>query len=279
MVEGTVFNIQKYSIHDGPGIRTTVFFKGCPLNCWWCHNPESKSSDIQYTYSEDRCIECGDCGCRECEGCYAVCPGQAIEMLGRRCAVAEVVREVMQDLVFYEQSSGGVTISGGEPFVQIDFLDELLMTFKKKNIHTAVDTSGLTNWNNINRIIDNVDLFLYDIKHMNDEKHKLYTGVSNELILSNLKRISKMRKQVWIRIPIIPGINDDMENIIETIEFIKKYNFNQIYLLPYHNIMINKYKKLDMKFEIPEIVPPTRERMEEIGCIFKGYGLKVNIGG
>lgn len=279
MVEGTVFNIQQYSIHDGPGIRTTVFLKGCSLNCWWCHNPESMSREVEYTYDKDRCISCGDCDCKKCEGCYDVCVAGAIEMIGKTYSVDEIILEVLKDNVFYEESSGGVTISGGEPFVQIDFLLELLKEIKERNVHVAIDTSGFTSWENILKIIDYVDLFLYDLKHMDSEKHKLYTGVPNEIILNNLRKLSETDKDVWVRIPVIPGINDDDANIIASIEFIKNQNLRQIYLLPYHNIMNNKYQKLGMIYKLPEVIPPTDIRMEEIANMFKGNGLNVKIGG
>lgn len=300
MTQGITFNIQKYSIHDGPGIRTTVFLKGCPLGCWWCHNPESQKAKQDVIFWPDKCIACRDCEkvcsegaisfnekglyhdeskCRLCEKCTEVCPSEALELIGNKRSLDDVMKEVEKDMIFYEESGGGVTFSGGEPLVQIDFLDSLLTASKQKGLHTAVDTSGYTSWENVERIKDKVDLFLYDIKHMDDEKHRLYTGVSNELILDNLKKLAMDGKRIWVRIPIIPGINDDDLNIKRTCEYIASLNLRDIFILPYHNIAMDKYKRLDMEYRIPDIPAPKDELMEKIADTFKGYGLNVKIGG
>lgn len=300
MNQGIIFNIQKYSIHDGPGIRTTVFLKGCPLECWWCHNPESQSIKQQLTFRPNKCIFCKDCEkvcpngtisftdklfnyneskCKLCGKCAEICPSEALEFIGKNSSIEDIIKEVEKDKIFYEESGGGVTFSGGDPLVQIDFLDNLLMVSKQKGLHTAVDTSGYSSWDNIERIKDKVDLFLYDIKHMDDEKHRLYTGVSNKLILDNLKKLALEGKEIWIRIPIIPGINDDDLNIQRTCEYITLLNIKDVFILPYHNIAIDKYKRLDMEYKIPDIENPGDEAMEKIADRFKGYGLNVKIGG
>ncbi|SHJ54838.1 trans-4-hydroxy-L-proline dehydratase activase [Paramaledivibacter caminithermalis] len=300
MTQGIIFNIQKYSIHDGPGIRTTVFLKGCPLECWWCHNPESQKVKQQFIFWHNKCIGCMDCEkvcperaisfnkngfyndkskCKFCEKCAEICPSGALELVGKKSSLDDVIKEVEKDRVFYEQSGGGVTFSGGEPLVQIDFLDSLLCASKQKGLHTAVDTSGYTSWGNIERIKDKVDLFLYDIKHMDDEKHKIYTGVSNQLILENLKKLALDGKKIWVRVPIIPSINDDDLNIQRTCEYISSLNLRDVFILPYHNIAVDKYKRLNMGYRISDIQVPKDELMKKIADIFKGYGFNVKIGG
>ena len=300
MAQGTVFNIQKYSLHDGPGIRTTVFLKGCPLSCWWCHNPESQGINPEIIFWQYKCIACRDCEnvcpveavkftdegfsldkvkCILCGKCAEACPSEALEKIGKRMSVDEVMDEVEEDRIFYEESGGGVTFSGGEPLLQIDFLEKLLSTSKQRGVHTVVDTSGHTSWENIERIKGNVDLFLYDIKHMDYEKHKKCMGVSNVVILENLKKLAGGGSRTWIRIPVIPGINDDDINIKRTCEYISSLNLRDVYLLPYHNIARDKYKRLDMEYKIPNIHQPEDEEMEEIGQKFRDYGLNVKIGG
>lgn len=300
MAQGTVFNIQKYSLHDGPGIRTTVFLKGCPLSCWWCHNPESQGINPEIVFWQNKCIACGDCEkvcpvgavkltkegfnldkvkCTLCGKCAEACPSEALEKIGKKMSVDEVMDEVEKDRIFYEESGGGVTFSGGEPLLQIDFLEKLLIMSKQKGIHTVVDTSGHTSWENIERIKDNVDLFLYDIKHMDYEKHKKCMGVSNVVILENLKKLAGSGSRIWIRIPVIPGINDDDLNIKRTCEYISSLSLRDVYLLPYHNIARDKYRRLDMEYKISHVHQPEDEEMEEIEQKFRDYGFNVKIGG
>lgn len=300
MVQGTVFNIQRYSIHDGPGIRTTVFLKGCPLTCWWCHNPESQELKQEIIYNYKKCIGCGDCinicsnnaivynknrfirdriKCNLCGKCAETCPTEAIEMIGRKMTVEEVMKEIEKDMVFYEESGGGVTFSGGEPLMQPEFLESLLDVCKEKGIHTALDTSGYGEWGIISKILKKVDLFLYDIKHIDNDKHMKFTGVSNELILSNLKRLVLGNAEIWIRIPVIPEVNDDEESILEIGKFVLSLNLEKIFLLPYHNIAADKYKRLGRKYNLPYTSVPKEEQMIEIARKFKKLGLKVKIGG
>jgi len=300
MTQGNIFNIQKYSIHDGPGIRTTVFLKGCPLTCWWCHNPESQKVKPELVFCQNKCIACRDCEkvchvgavkfnekgfsydkakCTLCGKCAEGCPSEALELIGENMNLKEAMKEIEKDIVFYEESGGGVTFSGGEPMLQIEFLDSLLTASKQKGIHTAVDTSGYAAWEDFKRIKDKVDLFLFDVKHMDAEKHKKYIGVSNELILNNLKKLSQGGSRIWIRIPIIPGINDEDMNLKRTCEYILSLNLNDVFILPYHNIAIDKYRRLDMEYKMPDIQEPKDEVMEEIAQKFKAYGLNVKIGG
>ena len=300
MNKANVFNIQKFSVHDGPGIRTTVFFKGCPLNCLWCHNPESQNSKKQILLDGSKCVLCGTCvklcpqgavkiennvpvtdmgkctGCRQCE---IYCIPVARQVAGREYTVEEVVKEVMKDEVFYKQSGGGVTLSGGEPLIQIDFLEELLVKLKEKNIHTAVDTCGAVNFENIRRISDYTDVFLYDIKLMDDKKHTEFTGVSNKLILDNLRRLSEVHENINLRMPIIEGVNADVNHIEKTIDFIRGLNVFSINLLPYHDIAKHKYKELGIPYEEDKMSKPSEDKMQHFKEMLEKEGYEVKIGG
>jgi pyruvate formate lyase activating enzyme len=229
-----IFDIKKFSIHDGPGIRTTVFFKACPLSCQWCHNPESQAPELEMMVRPSRCIQCQAClsvcaqgaisweydlaftdmeRCTLCGACVEACHSEAREIVGREMTVAQVMTEIEKDIAFYEESGGGVTFSGGEPLQQRDFLLALLKGCKERGIHTAVDTSGFAAWETLDSVRQHVNLFLYDLKLMDDTRHQRFTGVSNELILRNLQMLSAHRHSILLRVPIIPGINDDDENI------------------------------------------------------------------
>jgi pyruvate formate lyase activating enzyme len=300
MTTGTVFNIQRYSIHDGPGIRTTVFLKGCPLNCWWCQNPESQLSEQEMVFWEERCINCGVCSticpsdaiqikngipttekekCIFCGKCIEKCPALAREMIGEKLTTEKVIKEIEKDLIFYEESGGGVTFSGGEPLSQSEFLEDLLDGCKKKKIHTAVDTSGYISWKILERISSKVDLFLYDLKIMDSERHKKYTGVSNEIILGNLKKLSSVHNNISVRFPVIPGINDDYQNIRETGEFLSSLKIAQVNLLPYHYMGVDKYKRLGKKYKLADIQPPSKEKLSEVSAILRKFNLNVKLRG
>jgi pyruvate formate lyase activating enzyme len=301
LIQGIVFDIKKFSIHDGPGIRTTVFFKGCPLSCWWCHNPESHAPEPELVFWESRCIRCGAClevceqgaiswdgdvmstdgeNCTLCGNCVAVCYAEARQIAGREMTVAQVMAEIEQDIPFYDESGGGVTFSGGEPLFQLGFLLALLRACKEKAIHTAVDTCGFVPWETLDDIREHIDLFLYDLKLMDDAKHRKFTGVSNELILDNLQMLSTQGHNIVLRVPIIPGINDDDENIRETGTFAAALpHLNGVDILPYHYAAVGKYKRLDQVYSLPETRPPSDERMAEIAQVLRGFGLHVKIGG
>lgn len=264
MIKATIFDIQRNSYVDGPGIRTTVFFKGCNLRCAWCHNPESQSSKPQKMFYKNKCTGCGKCKekcpnaletCDLCGKCTLYCPHDAREICGKEYTVDEVLREVLKDKTFYENTGGGVTFSGGECMLQIDFLTEILKACKESGIHTAVDTAGHVPYESYERILPYTDLFLYDVKCFDSEKHKQYTGVGNELILENLKRLLTIGKSMWVRIPIIPPVNDTVEEMQRIKEFLGYYGTTEkIELLPYHAMGEHKYAALGMavqKFEVP----------------------------
>lgn len=300
-VTGRILDIMKYSIHDGPGIRTTVFFKGCPLNCWWCHNPESQAMDQEIMLREDRCIGCGDClkacrygaivnadgalltlseKCRLCFECVKECHSGAREVVGENATVEKVMEEVEKDIIFYEESGGGVTFSGGEPLLQPGFLHILLEKCKEKEIHTAVDTTGFAKLEDLLRISPKTDLFLYDLKHMDDGEHRKYTGVSNKLILNNLAELSQHHRNIIIRVPVVPGVNDSEENLLETADFVSGLNgVTEIDLLPYHKAGAGKYQRLKKTYALPSAEPPDHKTMARIAEIMKVSDKTIKIGG
>ena len=273
-MKATIFDIERNSFVDGPGIRTTVFFKGCNLRCAWCHNPESQNPNVQMMFYADKCIGCGKCRekcpnalqvCMLCGRCAVYCPHDAREICGKEYTAAEVLREILKDKTFYENSGGGVTFSGGECMLQIDFLEEILQECKINGIHTAVDTAGYVPYKRFERIIPYTDLFLYDVKCFDNEKHRQYTGVGNELILENLKSLLATAKPIWVRIPIIPTVNDTEEEMKKIRSFFDSFGFpEKIELLPYHAMGEHKYAALQkevQKFEIPS--PQTMESLKK----------------
>lgn len=300
MHNGVIFNFQRYSVHDGPGIRTTVFLKGCPLNCWWCHNPESQDIKPEIMFWERRCIRClacvKSCGhgaisekdgrpnftkekCESCGSCEKSCPAKAREAVGKIVTADFVMKEVLKDRIFFDESKGGVTFSGGEPLMQPEFLYELLDRCREEYIHTVLDTSGFASWEVLERISTKVDLFLYDIKIMDCEKHRKYTGVPNDIILENLRRLSEKRCSIFARIPIITGINDDLENIKSTGEFLSHLYIQQVNILPYHNMAMDKYNRLSKEYKLNDVTVPEDSRMSMISQTLEEYGLNVKIGG
>jgi len=298
---GIVFDIQKFSLHDGPGIRTTVFFKGCPLNCQWCHNPESQAVGLEMMFQAKRCIRCGACEavctydaiswngnlvsthkekCTLCGDCVESCYAEARETVGQEMTVAQVMAEIERDVVFYDESGGGVTFSGGEPLLQPDFLLALLQDCKEREIHTTLDTCGFVRWETLDRVRGLVDLFLYDLKLMDGTKHREFTGVPNDPILKNLQMLSAQGHNIILRLPIIPGLNDDEENIRQTGEFAAASpGLDRMNILPYHRTAADKYDRLKMDYTLSQIRPPSNERMAEIAQILRGFGLDVRIGG
>jgi pyruvate formate lyase activating enzyme len=269
--KAVIFNIMRYSIHDGPGIRTTVFFKGCPLSCKWCHNPESIGSTPETTFNETKCIKCGRCEKKNQPYAFGtdICPTGARETIGYEITAAELMKEINKDSPFYEESGGGVTFSGGEPFYQADFLLELLSQCRENYVNTAIDTSGCCNTTILLNAAAITNYFLYDIKFIDSKKHEKYCGAANELILENLKNLEETKTKLLIRIPVIPGINDDMEEMTGIFEFIKDMkNIEAVHLLPYHNIHIEKYKRLGKQYELVEIPNDESPNMKRINDLF-----------
>jgi pyruvate formate lyase activating enzyme len=266
-MKGLIFSIKRYSVHDGPGIRVTFFMKGCPLSCWWCHNPEGISSEPEAVEQIERVGE------KEF---------RVTQQAGRYYSAKEIIEIADKEKIFITESKGGVTFSGGEPMLQTDFLLEALKLCKEAGYHTAVDTSGFSPAGNYHAIFPYTDLFLFDIKHLEDEKHILYTGVSNHLIMSNLELIMESDREVWIRVPHIPGINDDpghLDALRSFLSKIKKPNLSKISLLPYHRIGASKYKKFNIPDRMNGIATPSPSRMNELKAYFEDTGIKVKIGG
>lgn len=302
MESGFIFDIKRYSINDGPGIRVTIFLKGCNLNCAWCHNPESVSHKVQKLYTESRCIKCGACVqncpqhacsltdngivtntelCKVCGRCAQVCPTTAAEMSGRMETTENLLKIIERETVFFDQSEGGVTFSGGEPLLQPKFLFELLDACGRKEIHRAVDTAGLINTDILLEAAKRTDLFLYDIKMIDKEMHKKWTGVDNTKIIENLKILAATGANINIRIPLITGVNDTDENIEETAKLIASLSGEKkkINILPYHNIAQQKYKKLGKDFNQDDLIEPAKERQSYIISLFESYGLTASVGG
>ena len=276
MNTATIFDIERASYVDGPGIRTTVFFKGCNLRCAWCHNPESQSPSAQMMFYKNKCTGCGKCKekcpygldeCRLCGKCTLYCPHDAREICGKEYTADEVSAEIIKDKSLYETSGGGVTFSGGECMLQVDFLEEILKKCKENGIHTAIDTAGHIKYESFERVMPYTDLFLYDVKCFDTQKHKHYTGVGNELIFENLKRLMSAKKAVWIRIPIIPTVNDTEEEMIKIKELLLKYGTpEKIELLPYHAMGEHKYGALCQEAHI--FSAPQKEKLEKLQAVF-----------
>lgn len=293
MQQGTIFNIQRFSIHDGPGIRTTVFLKGCPLSCAWCHNPESQHAQPEIMVQTEKCVGCGACvaicptgaatviegqrvakPCPACGRCLSVCPQGALELVGKMMTVDEVMLEILKDQLFYDESGGGVTFSGGEPLQQPAFLQALLASCCQHGMHTVVDTSGYAPWPVVEKIAPLVDLFLYDVKLLLDERHLRYVGTSNKLMLHNLQRLVKI-SHVQVRIPIIPGVNDDETNLQATADFLKPLPLQGIKLLAYHNYGVPKYARLGKVYRLDADLPTGEEAMQRSRDRLRSLGLDV----
>jgi pyruvate formate lyase activating enzyme len=302
MTTGLVFDIKRFSIHDGPGIRTTVFLKGCPLHCSWCHNPESQDSKPDVMLRPGRCIACEACievcpehaisacddgtvvtdreKCVRCGTCTDTCYAEARQQVGEEITVAETLDRIELDRSFYEESGGGVTLSGGEPLLQRDFVRGVLKSCRERDIRTAVDTSGAVSWKALESVAPWTDLFLYDIKHMDDGAHRQTTGVSNRRILENLRRLSAAGQNINLRFAVIPGVNDSEQNIRETGRFAAALpQRHPLSILPYHAAAEDKYKRLNQSYTLGDINPPSDGRMAEIAALLGGYGLEVKTGG
>jgi pyruvate formate lyase activating enzyme len=298
---GIVFDIKRFAVHDGPGIRTTVFLKGCPLRCQWCHNPEGQSMEPELVLRESLCMGCGACvpvcpqgaismkddhavtdreKCLACGACVEVCYTGARELAGQEMAPHEVMAVLERDIPFYEESGGGVTFSGGEPLSQDDFLHALLSACKDRGIHAAVDTCGFCSWKHLDALRHQVKLFLYDLKMMDDVRHRELTGVSNAPVIENLRALSQEGHMIILRVPVIPGVNDDAETVRQIGRFVSTLpSLYRVDLLPYHNTAAEKYRRLNRTYHLTEVLPPSSERMHEVALGMQECGFAVKIGG
>lgn len=300
-----ITNIQKFSIHDGDGIRTTVFFKGCPLKCEWCHNPETQRFEKEMEVDGEKCTGCGTCAsvcpngavrmtedhrpawdpkaCTFCGKCENFCPAGSREIVGREYTVKELTKELMKDQMFYEESGGGVTFSGGEVMsMDMDFILAMAKELKRQDVTLTIDTCGYVPYERFEKILPYVNTFLYDVKVMDPELHKKYMGTDNKLILENLIRLSQDGARIYIRIPTIKEVNGNEENMKETIAFLKQHDIHPagVNLLPYHDTGSGKYAKLDMEYKGTDLHAPDKEEMEALAALFVNAGFtNTKIGG
>jgi len=295
--KGMVFNIQRFSIHDGPGIRTVVFLKGCSLKCRWCSNPESQNPFAELFYNWSKCIDCQQCvkvcptqcltydeqnkiqndnnKCTRCFECVRVCPTTAMSKKGEMMEVDDVIAEVMKDKDVFEISNGGVTLSGGEVFSQFNFSMKLLKKLKQLNINTAVETSGYTTLENLDKLSLYCDLILYDFKHADQKKHMAGTGGSNIKIRHNLQKLISSHKNVLVRIPVVPGFNSDVESISDLIHALSELNVTEIELLPFHQFGKNKYKSLNREYRLKDVTVNNEAEFDVILQKFRDAGFKL----
>lgn len=305
IVMKNITNIQKFSIHDGDGIRTTVFFKGCPLKCEWCHNPETQRFEKEMQVDREKCTGCGTCAsvcpngavrmtedhrpawdpkaCTFCGKCENFCPAGVREIVGREYTVKELTKELMKDQMFYEESGGGVTFSGGEVMsMDMDFILAMAKELKRQDVTLTIDTCGYVPYERFEKILPYVNTFLYDVKVMDPELHKKYMGTDNKLILENLVRLSQDGARIYIRIPTIKEVNGNEENMKETIAFLKQHDIHPagVNLLPYHDTGSGKYAKLDMEYKGTDLHAPDKEEMEALAALFVNAGFtNTKIGG
>ena len=300
-MEAPLFDIQRFSVHDGPGIRTLVFLKGCGLRCLWCSNPESQLSQPQLMLYPEKCIGCHRCLeacefgavfvdseqllcnrqlCRACGKCADVCPAGARRLVGKHADVDYVIKEIEKDILFYRNSGGGVTFGGGEPALFPDFVRAVSIECQKRDINVAIETCGYAPWKNMKIIAEYVNLIMFDLKHMDADTHRKLCGHSNKLILNNLKKLYKIGgNEILMRMPIIPGLNDEEENIRNTAEFVLSLSsdIRSVELLPYHKFGVNKYERLGILYQIEEVKVPSGEYMRTIKRTMEEYGLNVKI--
>jgi pyruvate formate lyase activating enzyme len=296
METGRVFHVQRFSIQDGPGIRTTVFLKGCGLSCAWCHNPEGRSPAREVVKIEERCIRCGACievcpsgaagepapgvRCERCGACVAACPTGARQSVGRDVTVADLVAEVERDRVFFEESGGGVTFSGGEPLAQAGFVVEALAALRARSLATALDTCGFASREDLLRAAANADLVLFDLKLIDDERHRELTGVPSAPILENFRALGSAHGNVWVRIPVVPGVNDDAGNLEAAARTAASVpGVRRVHLLPYHATGARKFGRVGIRYALRHVEPPAPDLMERAAEPFRRLGLDTRIGG
>ncbi|MBC8059843.1 MAG: glycyl-radical enzyme activating protein [Clostridiaceae bacterium] len=281
MEKAIIFNIQRYSLHDGGGIRTVVFFKGCPLRCPWCSNPESQSFTAEMIRKERLCTKCSSSSVYECRVDPEYCPTGALEILGKEYTVKEVLEEVKKDIVFYETTGGGVTLSGGEPLSQGIFVIELLKELKKLGINTAVETTGMGSFDIINQVADNVDTFLWDFKIMDKIRSLEIVHADVELMKSNFEKLMKKSSTVKVipRLPLIPGYTSDKSNIKDIIDFIVPFGIKEVHLLPFHQYGSSKYKALGQDYILKDTKPLIKDEIEVVQNYIQSRGITAVIGG
>ena len=289
MQSGLVFNVQRFSLQDGPGLRSTVFMKGCPLACTWCHNPESQAPQTEFIRMRHRCMACGICSDEELsesqvqgrdEADVEACPTGALQAVGQEMRSSELVENLLRDRIFFDESGGGVTFSGGEPLLQAPFVTEAMRLLHAEGVHTALDTCGYGNPQELAEAASQASLVLYDLKLMDEARHRLATGVSNAIILQNLKTLSEIHPCIWIRVPIIPGINDDRANLEATAEFLAPLQgIRQVDLLPYHPLGESKSARVGLTYSLHATQTPTLEDLEAMAGLFRAKGLNTTVGG
>ncbi len=300
MATGTIFRVERFAIPDGPGIRTTVFLKGCPLACLWCHSPESQAARPEFMPRADRCIRCGACvaacphdairaaetpalarpaECDRCGECAEACPSGARELVGRTLSVEQLIETVEKDRIFYDQSGGGVTFSGGEPLMQPFFLLDAVARCRSRGIRTAIDTSGHGDPAALQEVARDADLFLFDLKMMDEARHRELTGVGNRLILDNLRALAALPRTVIVRFPLVPGVNDDEENVVAMGRFVASLGLARVDVLPYHRAGTAKYHRLERSYRLADIQPPPRPQQEAVARSLARFGLTVTLGG
>ena len=289
MPNGLVFNVQRFSLHDGPGLRSTVFMKGCPLGCRWCHNPESQSPHQTFIRMRHRCMSCGRCSEAELAravvtGCtlddVAACPTGALQAVGEAIESSELVKTLLRDRIFFDESGGGVTFSGGEPLMQAAFVIDCLRQLQSEGVHTALDTCGFARWQDLREAAHHADLVLYDLKLMDEARHKNATGVSNQLILQNLRALASIHDQIWIRVAVIPGVNDDEANLDATATFLQSLPaIRRVDLLPYHATGEAKFARVGMDYSLHGTPSPSNDQLESLAARVRARGLATTIGG
>ncbi len=299
MMQGILFDMQRFCVHDGPGIRTTIFFKGCNLRCFWCHNPESLQPNPEVQYLSMKCIGCGKCAaccpqgchgmleglhgferaaCQSCFACAAVCPAEALSVVGKAWTVQQVLDIALRDAPFYRNSGGGITCSGGEPMLQHAFLRELLSQAKVHGLHTAVDTAGNVPFSWFEEVLPYTDLFLYDLKCMDEDGHARATGAGNRLILENIRRLSEAGAEIWVRIPVIPGVNDTADNMVRAAQFLRPLKgVRLVELLTFHRLGGGKYESIGRGFTAMDLKPLSKEEMQGLSRPFGDIGIPVKV--